>query len=187
LIFFETIKIKNGVIKNLSYHQKRVNYTVSRFFKSKPFSIKKALLKHPKRGVLKTKIIYNKKILKIETTPYKPEKKTKPDFIDTDIEYKYKFFQREFFKENTIFVKNKYITDHTIANIAFFDGKNWLSPVVPLLKGTTRARLLDGGVLKLSSIKKDDIKKFKKIALLNALKGFCIMEKKNDYSKFVKP
>jgi 4-amino-4-deoxychorismate lyase len=176
--FIETIKIKNGIIKNLSYHQRRVDYTIHRFFNSKPFSIKKTLLKIPKSGTFKARIIYGKKISKIEILPYRFNKKAKFVFDNTDMEYKYKFLQRDLLKADTIFLKNGYITDHAVANVAFFDGKNWLTPIIPLLKGTTRARLIDARVLKLSLITKDTFKNCQKIALINALKGFCIVEER---------
>ena len=66
------------------------------------------------------------------------------------------------------------MTDTTIANIAFFDGKTWFTPTTPLLQGTTRARLIDEGFLKLRDIKKEDIKEYSRFALMNAMIGFCI-------------
>jgi len=59
--FIETIKIKNAIIKNLSYHQRRVIYTIHRFFKSKPFSIKKILLEYQKQEFLKQELFMIKR------------------------------------------------------------------------------------------------------------------------------
>ena len=63
----------------------------------------------------------------------------------------------------------------SIANIAFFDGVDWISPKKPLLKGTTRARLLKERKLILKDIRKDDLKAFTKAALMNAMIDFDII------------
>ena len=98
-----------------------------------------------------------------------------------DISYSYKFSNRTLLSnlvksldsnQDVLIAKNGKIYDTTIANIAFFDGHNWLTPRVPLLKGTTRSRLLKNNFIKTADIKIDDVKKYKKIALLNSLSGF---------------
>jgi 4-amino-4-deoxychorismate lyase len=74
-------------------------------------------------------------------------------------------------------VQGGLVSDTTIANVAFFDGSVWLSPKKPLLEGTTRARLLDEKKIHLADIEANDLKRFKKIALLNAMIGFDILQK----------
>ncbi|RUM56328.1 MAG: 4-amino-4-deoxychorismate lyase, partial [Nautilia sp.] len=69
-------------------------------------------------------------------------------------------------------VKNGLITDTTISNLAFFDGNNWITPKTPLLKGTKREELIQKGFLKEKEIKIEDIKHFKKFAMMNAIIGF---------------
>ena len=44
--------------------------------------------------------------------------------------------------------KNSLLTDSSIANIAIFYNNQWLTPTLPLLKGTTRDRYLNNNILK---------------------------------------
>ena len=64
--------------------------------------------------------------------------------------YDLKYFDRKIFDDlkknikadDILIIKNGFITDTSIANILFFDGKKWITPKKPLLKGTVRERLL---------------------------------------------
>ena len=83
--------------------------------------------------------------------------------------------------DDILIVKNSLVTDTSIANIAFYDSKKWITPASPLLKGTTRARLLDDGKIFESDVYLDDFKSFSKVALLNAMINFDIItQKKKD-------
>jgi 4-amino-4-deoxychorismate lyase len=103
--------------------------------------------------------------------------------IESDIEYSYKYADRtklnalkdERFDE-IIIVKNGLITDTTISNLAFFDGEKWLTPKTPLLKGTKREELLKKGSLIIKDITPQDIKIFSKIAMINAVLGFFVID-----------
>ena len=75
-----------------------------------------------------------------------------------------------------IIEKKGYLCDTTIANIAFFDGKQWFTPTHPLLKGTMRQKLLDEGFLETKKIKKDNLSDYSQVALINAMIGFKILK-----------
>jgi len=45
--------------------------------------------------------------------------------------------------DEVVFIKNGMVTDCSIGNLLFFDGHEWITPYIPLLKGTQRAFLLD--------------------------------------------
>ncbi|MDQ1244391.1 MAG: 4-amino-4-deoxychorismate lyase, partial [Campylobacterota bacterium] len=77
--------------------------------------------------------------------------------------------------DDVLIVKNSLLTDTTIANIAFYDSKRWVTPALPLLKGTTRERLLRDGKIYEADIAVKDLKKFSKIALMNAMVDFDII------------
>jgi 4-amino-4-deoxychorismate lyase len=105
--------------------------------------------------------------------------------VHSDIDYNLKYADRSALEalkaerpdaDDVLIVKNGYVTDTTIANIAFFDGERWLTPATPLLEGTTRARLIDEGVLTPAPIRYDAIDHFKSVALFNALQGFVKMK-----------
>ena len=80
--------------------------------------------------------------------------------------------------DDILIVKKGYLTDTSIANIALFDGE-WKTPKYPLLKGTTRQRLLDNGKIHEDDIKVQDIGRFSKVALLNAMIDFDIIADEN--------
>lgn len=66
--------------------------------------------------------------------------------------------------------------DTTIANIALYIENQWLTPQVPLLHGTTRARLLDEGFLSPAPLTPNHLADATKIAVMNAMIGFVEIE-----------
>ena len=183
--FIETILIKNGRPKNLPYHQRRVERTVSRFFGVRPIELDKYLLRVPSEGLFRCRLTYGKTIENIEFIPYTTMKKSKLLAIESDLIYNYKFQDRSSLEDllkqaqqkkcdDALIVKNGLIADTTIANIAFFDGKRWITPALPLLQGTARARLLESGMIIPENITIDELERFSHFALMNALSGFYI-------------
>jgi 4-amino-4-deoxychorismate lyase len=78
--------------------------------------------------------------------------------------------------DDIIIERGGLLTDTTIANIAFFDGKEWITPKKPLLEGSLRAKLLDNKILVKKDIKIDSLKHFSHYALMNAMIGFRIQK-----------
>ena len=181
-ILFETIKIEYGRVCNLEYHQERVNKAFKEFFKSKvSLNLKKELINFPHNNIYRAKLIYNRYGLK-ELNYYKYNRKTISTVILIEmpnINYKYKFLNREFFdKLYTLFnadefliTQNGYLKDTTIANIALYNKKleQWHTPKTPLLEGTTLNRYLKSGKLIKKDIHYQDLKNYSKIAFLNAM------------------
>lgn len=179
--FIETIKLSEGVVFHLAYHQERVCSTFSHFFADrKALSlidiIEKSTL--PAKGKHKIRIVYSKESHSFEVLPYqlKPIRSVKcvnADFLD----YSYKFLDRSFLNtlkesagtDEVIFVKNGNVTDSSYANIIFFDGQQWLTPSSFLLNGTCRQRLLKEGKIKEARIQYTDIHTFEKIGFINAM------------------
>jgi len=184
--FIETLLIKNGNIINLDYHLKRMERTI-KYFK---FQVPSSEFRVPSSEFsdkLRIRITYNQYgINNIEFFPIKKRKFKRFKLIKADnFDYKFKYKNREFFTFNFslstdfdefILIKNNLITDTTISNLAFYTGKEWLTPKYPLLKGTKRAELLDKGFLKEKNIHKSDLKYFKKMAMINAVLGFREIE-----------
>lgn len=185
--YFETIKCDDNEVLNLSFHEKRVARTIGMNLNLQeyiyPISSK----------LLRCKVIYDENsILSVDYFEYKKrEIKSLKLIFDDEIEYSKKLLNREsldnlFSKkedaDEIIIVKNNLITDTTIANIAIFDGDNWLTPKKPLLEGTTRDRLLEDRFLIEKDITVEMLKNSKKIALMNAMIDFDVLE---DYSLFL--
>lgn len=185
--FLETIRIKDGKIFNLSYHQKRYESVLKHFHIDK---IKKLqdYINPPKTGLYRCRVVYDFNDIHVTFYPYtKREVNSLKLVYDDTIDYPFKYTNRqkidELFKQKAkcddiLIVKNSLITDTSIANIAFYKNSNWFTPKTPLLKGTTRQRLIDDGKLIPKDITVDEIHTFSKIALLNAMIDFYIVNAK---------
>jgi len=173
--FIETLLIKDS-IQNLIYHNIRMNTTRAIFFGKDPIDLKDFIeIKQNKR----CRVLYDENIIKIEYFDLVPREFKKLKVVYSDIEYNFKYEDREKLNnlkvdgyDEIIIVKNGLITDTTISNLAFFDGKEWHTPAKPLLEGTKRAELLEKGFLKEKNIKLEDLDKYKKVAMINAILGF---------------
>ena len=178
----ETIKILNGEIYNLLYHQRRLEYSFEVYFKIKPFFLLQNVITIPEefsKGLVKLRFLYTKDDCKLEFSNYKPRKiKTLKVIENNKICYSLKFTDR--FQINSLLkqrgdydevliVKNKFITDTSIANIVFYNNNEWVTPATPLLKGTCRNRLLKEGKIKEEIIQITDLYKFKSFCLINAM------------------
>lgn len=183
----ETIKIINGQPQFLEFHQRRFDFSRHSLLQlSDSIHLAELLHNAPTTGVYRCRVVYSDQIESIEYFPEVPRHFQRFCLmIADDIRYDYKFLQRdcltELWKlrgdaEDILIVKHGLITDTSIANVAFFDGEQWLTPESPLLFGTTRARLLEQQQLKMAQIKVSDLSKFSKLALLNAMLGFYIVE-----------
>ena len=173
--FIETVLITEK-IENIDLHNKRMNKTRFDFFKLPPIDLRDFIeLKKNKR----VRITYSKTIEKIEYFELKKREFKTFKIVHSNIDYSYKYANREALNalkpknfDEIIIIKNSLVTDTTISNLAFFDGKKWLTPKTPLLKGTKREELIKKGKLIEADISKKELKNFKKIAMINAILGF---------------
>ena len=186
LNILETIKVENAEVFNIEYHQKRFDRTRFELFNSKNSIDLLSLLDIPKKGLFRCRVVYSKDIQSIEYIPYKPKVITTLKVISSNICYDYKYLNRDelntLLSQNSkfdeiIIEKNGYLSDTTISNIAFYDDnyKQWFTPTNPLLKGTMREKLLNNGFLKSKNIQSSEISSYKKVALMNAMIGFKII------------
>lgn len=178
----ETIKIENGKPCNLFFHNLRLNNSRKELFGSRDFIKLEKIIKIPsqiKTGLYKCRLIYSDTIKKLEFLPYHRKKIKNLKVVVCDgIEYNYKYENRECLNEflelkqncdDILIVKNKKITDTSFSNIVFSDGKKWVTPSEPLLKGTKREKLLSDGKIVQDEIKISDLKYFKEAALINSM------------------
>ncbi len=183
---FETIKCIDKEIVNLDYHNERFNRTRKDLFGCGDTLDIAKYLQVPSKKLLKCKVTYADDIIDIEYHPYaKREIKSLKLMNENNIDYKYKYANRDSINElyeqkgefdDIIIVQNGFITDTSIANIAVFLNDKWLTPNKPLLKGTCRQRYIESGLLKTADISVEMLKNAKKIALLNAMIDFDILE-----------
>ncbi|GAX87233.1 4-amino-4-deoxychorismate lyase [Lebetimonas natsushimae] len=181
--FIETVLVKNGKIQNLEYHLKRMKKTLKHFFKNEKLKVKTEKLNFDNTDNARVRITYSYDgIRNIEVFPLKERKFKKFKIVKIGFDYSFKYKNRKKFSilhstfsinfDEFILVKNNLITDTTISNLAFFTGKEWITPKYPLLKGTKRQELLDKRFLKEENIHVYDLPYFKKMAMINAIIGF---------------
>jgi len=179
--YIETIKCDDFKVYNLEYHKKRVANTIGKNIALEEY------IYPPSDDLLKCRFVYTKdEIIEISYEKYiKKESKKFKVVFDNNILYPYKTLQRDNInnlykqKDNAdeiLIFKNSLLTDSSIANIAIFYDNQWLTPTLPLLKGTTRDRYLNNNILKTANITLDMLKGTKKLAFLNAMIDFDIIE-----------
>jgi 4-amino-4-deoxychorismate lyase len=186
--FLETIKAVDGQVQHIDYHQKRYEEVIASLEGSTFLQLKEHI-KAPSLGLYRCRVVYDKKgIVSISYHKYEKKIVQRLKLIEANtLEYakKYenrveinKLFEKKGDCDDILIVKDSYICDTSIANVAFFNGTNWLTPKRPLLKGTTRARLIKDGFLVEEEIMIEDLKKFSQIALMNAMIDFDIIQNK---------
>jgi 4-amino-4-deoxychorismate lyase len=179
--YFETIKCNDNEIFHLDYHEKRIANTIGKNINLQDYI-------YPiSDQLLKCKVLYNEnEIIDVTFDTYvKRTIKMLKIIHDNAIEYNYKYENRNKLHfllskkekaDEIIIVKNNLVTDTTIANIAILINNQWYTPKKPLLEGTTRRRYLENLKIKEIDITIEMLKKATKIALLNAMIDFDIIE-----------
>jgi len=183
-LLLETIKIEEGMVANLPYHQDRCDQSRQTLFQSTDRLDLASIIQPPQTGLYRCRILYGEKVHSIEYISYVPKEINSLKIVPSKIDYALKYANRDAL--NTLLESNKevdeviiekkgYLTDITIANIAFYDGNQWVTPENPLLKGTMRAKLIDEGFLQTREIRKEDLDHYTQVALINAMLGFKIL------------
>ena len=184
-LLLETIKIEDGKMHNIQYHQKRCDKSRKVLFGALDTLELATHIKVPKRGLYRCRILYDVKIRSIEYIPYLEKNIQSLKIVTSNLEYTYKYANRDKFQslleanssvDDILIEKDGFLTDTSIANIAFYDESKWFTPKNPLLEGTMRTKLLDKGFLIPKDIKTTEVFKYKKVALINAMIGFKILE-----------
>lgn len=186
--FLETIKIDNGSPTHLPYHQKRFDRVLEHFgIAKKPLLVN--LIHPPKEGLFRCRIVYDVTDLEAIEVCYIPYEKRvirSLRFVeDETLEYRFKYLDRTRIDtlfsqrgscDDIVIVQKGLVRDTSIANIAVFKNGKWLTPKEPLLCGTTRARLLERKVLFEADITPKELWHAEKIALMNAMVDFDILQ-----------
>lgn len=182
--YFETVKCDDYEIFNLNYHNKRIANTIGLNLNLQEYI-------YPLSSeLLRCKVIYDKNgIIDVRYFPYKKrEINTFKLIFDDEVFYSKKYLDRssldKLFEnkedcDEIIIIKNKIVTDTSIANIAIYYENIWITSKNCLLEGSTRNRLIDEKILIEKDITVKMLKNASKIALMNAMIDFDIKE---DYS-----
>ncbi len=181
----ETLKLKDGIVQNLNYHQRRLNRSMDELFHgAEKFDLEKVISvpDNCKSGIYKVRILYGPTIDKIEFAPYvfrsiQSLRVVRHESIDYHLKYTDRQILQELFVQRAdcddiIIVKNGLVTDSFAANLLFYDGEKWFTPESPLLKGTKRQFLVDAGIVFEKEIREEDIRSYRKVGLINAMIDF---------------
>lgn len=168
--FIETIKIVDGKCLNLDYHCRRAGFEIIIPKIAPEFCV----------GVVKWKIVYGDGLpIESQLMPYQIPKIKSLAIVDgSKVEYSRKYENRSEIAalmslrghcDDILIVKNGMVSDTSFCNIVFENESGLFTPSTPLLKGTKRQKLLDDGVIQECSISINDICKYKKAYLINAM------------------
>ena len=204
-LFFETIRILDGHPQHLDWHQRRVDATLNHFFpttqpEENTFHLHEILssCSIPSIGLYRCKIIYDLNSISVEFFPYTPRVVNSLQLIEMppgyDYSYKYadrsvleKLFSQRRDADDILITRDGWITDTSIANIAFRKGDRWYTPSIPLLAGTTWKRLVANGVLIPRPIHQDDVLGFDAFRIFNAMNDWGAKEHSISKIKSVQP
>jgi 4-amino-4-deoxychorismate lyase len=179
--FFETIRYKNGILENVSYHQARINRTLRALGGNTPIQLDKIQLVQDfeKDIVYKIKCLYNLEgALHIEKEIYnKKIIKNVSIHLAAQEEYQFKYTDRTWLNEalkkrgtdEIIIVQNNIIKDGNYANLVLFNGIEWHTPKNPLLLGTQRTRLIDENKIIEKVITLSDLANYTTLKYINAM------------------
>ena len=180
-LFFETIRVIDAEIQNLHYHNARLNQTIQANFGIQSNIDLREHIHQLDPEKERCKVLYTDSIKEVQFFTLSPRKVQSLKVLHSDITYNFKNVDREeidklFNKreeyDDILIIKDGFVTDTSIANIAYHDGTHWITPKSPLLLGTMRASLIEKQLLLEKDVKIKDIKKATRFALMNALIGF---------------
>ena len=161
--FIETIKIQDETPPDLSDHiQVPDNF---------------------KTGTARCRVLFSRSIEKITYASHiRRIVTTLKMVVDDGIDYSFKYADRQRLETllrkqpdkngDILIIKNGFVTDTSYSNIVFHDGSRWVTPDTPLLAGTQRHKLIHEGIITEARITPDDLNRFKKARLINALLEF---------------
>lgn len=180
--FIESLKIKDGLIENIDFHDIRVKET-SEFFLKKQISIYNFLdkidIKKAAQGIYKLRIVYDNELVEYSIDKYEKKIISSLKIVESDrYFYKYKFENRTDFSKlldskgscsDILITVNGYLTDASFSNIALKKNNIWFTPDTFLLNGTKRQLLINQGIIKEETVKIYDISQYEEISLINSM------------------
>ncbi|MGB3079387.1 MAG: aminotransferase class IV [Saprospiraceae bacterium] len=182
--FLETICIREGIPQQLEWHQRRINSTMQHFFpKIRHEWELRDLIRPPVlflQGTVRCRVLYDEVELTVHYFGYERKRIHRLKLIELpdDYDYRYKYADRVVLEnlyaqreeaDDILMTRDGWITDTSIANIAFEKNGRWSSPSIPLLAGTTWKRLVSAGILIPSPIHKSQLGLFESFKIFNAM------------------
>ena len=182
-LLFETIRISNGQVMHAGWHEARMSASRLELWNIKePLNLRE-FIKIPElweTGLVRCKLTYRHHPESITFENYARKPVTSLKLVEcNNIDYHLKkidrslldeLFSRKGNSDEIMIIRNGFITDTSISNLIFFDGKKWYTPDTPLLKGTCRQRLLNQGKITERKIRPEDLWQFSGLKMINAMR-----------------
>jgi 4-amino-4-deoxychorismate lyase len=167
----------------LEWHEARMNLSRQELWNLNEPLFLSEIIKVPeewKTGLVKCKVTYGSQIESITFKTYTKRPVHSLKLLEcNDIDYHLKKSDRSMLNDlfsqkgscdEIIIISKGFVTDTSISNLIFFDGKNWFTPKMPLLNGTCRQRLLREGKISEMEIHVEDLWQFSGLKLINAMR-----------------
>ncbi len=180
--FIESIRVFQQQFAQLEVHQERVNQTFKNYFPDVP-PIALALLKIPEnigQGLFKCRMVYDTVIQEISFQPYQVANIQRLKIIEApEMQYNFKFAERTALQaaymqkgeaDDVLITQQGFLKDTSYGNIALWNGKQWLTPKVPLLEGTQRKRLIQAKIIFPAPIHTSELVNFTHFKVFNAMR-----------------
>jgi 4-amino-4-deoxychorismate lyase len=182
-LLVETIRIENGKILNISFHNERVIRSLYNIYGLMTKPELEKIIEIPEsasHGIYKCRVLYDDKNMSVEFLPYvfRQVRSLKLVFSE-DICYPYKYINRDKINrlsdmrgecDDILIIKYGKVTDSSYSNVLFRNNKGkWVTPSSFLLPGTRRANLLKSGLIQEADISYGDISKYTELKLINAM------------------
>jgi 4-amino-4-deoxychorismate lyase len=179
--FIESIRIKEGRIERLDYHQSRVNRTLLNFGKSPFLQLNGIITPNALNasGVVKCRVKYDlQQVLDITYSAYAVKKISSISLVELEgRKYDFKYADRDWITnlllnagtDEIIMTDQGIVKDASYANLAFYDGECWYTPQIPLLEGTQRAFLLEANKIQVSEIRTSNLHQYPMVKFINAM------------------
>lgn len=185
--YIETIRIEKGRLRNIAYHDRRMNEVRREVWGvDRSVSLETYIDASPYEERTRCRVTYGRDVESVEFFPYQIRPVHSLQLVrGGQIEYRRKRADRSELNalfacrgeaDDVLIVRGGLLTDTSIANIALGDGTGWYTPASPLLEGIQRACLLDAGMIRPLDIHADDLSRFQKIRLFNAMIDFGEIE-----------
>lgn len=179
--FIESIRIKEGIIERLDYHQSRVKRTFLNFGKFPFFQLNGIITPNALNasGVVKCRVKYDlQQVLDITYSAYAVKKIGSISLVELEgRKYDFKYADRDWINnlllnagtDEIIMTDQGIVKDASYANLAFYDGERWYTPQTPLLEGTQRAFLLEANKIQVAEIRTTNLHQYQMVKFINAM------------------
>lgn len=180
ILFSEAIKLKDGKLYNLPYHQQRVDRTVSDFYGTRLdiSPLQEMVPAFARQGLFKCRLVYGPRIETVGFTPYALRTLKKVGVIADDaLDYSYKYADRSALDallrksgcDEIVILREGRATDASAFNLVFGSGEGFFTPEDYLLPGTKRQSLLDEGAVAERRIRTCDFGEYDTLHFINAM------------------